>query len=192
MSNKKIDTKKIQTLGFRGSNGPSFFADGGSEERYAVEQYCAIFWDGNNDHSPIIANQETDEMFQIVMYKKRARAFVGCENMAIATDELDVSERFSLKQGGIFIAMWLCNDVTSANLIVIESRKDGYVHFSVECMVGGDEKDKKYYQILQNMFRGCVSMIPTWNNNCSLPIWDELKQLQNKNEIGGCKTNDEE
>lgn len=184
--------KKLQTLGFMGSNGTSYFIDAGNEEKYVVEQYCAIFWDGNNDHAPIIATQETGERFQIIMYKKKARAFVGCGNMAIATNESDVSGDFSLKQGGIFIAMWLYNDVPSANLIVIESRKDGYVHFSVECMVGGDEKDKKYCQILQNMFRGCVSMIPTWNNNCSLSIWDELKRLQNKNEIGGCKTNEEE
>lgn len=181
--------KKMKIISLLGCMGKSFCADTISKEGYEVKKYCAVFWDGDETHEPILANHDSMEKFVVVMNQKRTRAFVGNRTTAVATNEADVPDKLVLANGGVFMAIWLDETTLSANFIQIKNKPKGYSHIILSICAEG-EYDTENLEILENMFKGCVEAIPTWKF-----VKDSDKQriarLVNTEEAGGEFGNEE-
>lgn len=162
--------KKLQVITLSGCTGKSFYADTTSKDSYEVKKYCAVFWDGDETHEPILANHNSAEKFVIVMNRKRTRAFAGNRATAVATNEADVPDKLVLANGGVFMAIWLDETTLSANFIQIKSKPKGYSHMILNTCAE-DDYDLDNQKILGHMFKGCAESIPTWNM-----VQDDVKQ----------------
>ena len=98
-------TKHYEALLLKGSKEKSYHLYRYEQERASIEAYRVWYWDGRQENAVVIASNETEHQFSLLLNRKKARAVIQYLDQRYILDNKDSKpERKSLQ--GAFFLIW--------------------------------------------------------------------------------------